>query len=54
LVFLLLVLVAALSIYFAFRGRGSSWLLTVFILVLAPLVAGVLGQLLHVILWIIL
>ena len=51
LVYLLLVLVAGLSIYFAFRGRVSGWLLIVLILVLSPLVAFVLGQLLYVLLW---
>jgi hypothetical protein len=54
LVYLLLALVAGLSIYFAFRGRVSSWLLIVLVLVLSPLVAVVLGQLLYVFLWTIL
>ena len=54
LVYLLLVLVAGLFIYFAFRGRVSSWLLIVLMLVLSPVVAFVLGQLLYVLLWTIL
>ena len=39
-----LVLVVGLSIYLAFRGRLSSWLLIVLILVLSPLVAVILGS----------
>ena len=53
-VFLLLVLVAGLLVYLVFHGRVSSWLLMVLILVLSPLVAGALGQLLYVLLWTIL
>jgi hypothetical protein len=53
-VFLLLVLVAGLLVYLAFRGRVSSWLLMVLILVPSSLVAGALGQLLYVLLWTIL
>jgi hypothetical protein len=51
LVYLLLVVVVGLSIYLAFRGRVSSRLLMVLVLVLSPLVAFVLGQLLYVLLW---
>jgi hypothetical protein len=54
LVYLLLVLVAGLSIYFAFRGRVSGWLSIVLILVLSSFVAFGLGQLLYVLLWTIL
>ena len=51
LIYLLLVLIAGLSIYFALCGRVSSWLLIGLVLVLSPLVALVLGQLLYVVLW---
>ena len=53
-VFLLLLLVAGLLVYFVFRERVSSRLLVVLILVLSPLFAGALGQLLYVLLWTIL
>ena len=46
-VFLLLLLVAGVIVYFALRGRVSSRFLIVLILVLSPLVATVLGQLLY-------